>query len=137
MRFIPERVAQEHPMGCAVACVASRCGLTYTKALDTFTVPSHAWTRGFYCEEIVEALAQLGLKYTFARFLPDDHSKYLNIVGSIVFIDPCDRYPSGHFIVRSAEGWMNPWVTFPKMNPVVAEIQSELPGAVGYIIYEI
>ena len=124
-------------MGCAVACVAYRCGLSYAKALAAFATPSHAWTRGFYCEEIVEAFAQLGRRYDFAKFSPDAHASRLLIEGSIVFIDSGDLFPSGHFLVRCAQGWMNPWSTFPKMTPVVAKIQPDLPGKIGYIVYEI
>lgn len=131
-----ERVAQEHPMGCAVACVAFRCGVDYRAALAMFSQPEHAWTRGFYCGEIVEALARLGRAYSFARYLRSEHEGLLEIPGTLVFVDPCERYPSGHFLARGERGWMNPWSTFPHMIPVEAEFQVTLPGPIGYVLFE-
>lgn len=136
MELFTAGVVQEHPMGCAVACVAYRCGITYEQALTTFLAPEHAWTRGFYCEEVVSALAELQHRYSFSRYHPEEHEKFLNIPGTIIFVDPCERYPSGHFLARGLNQWMNPWSTFPKMTPVEFEFQSGLPGPIGYVIFE-
>jgi hypothetical protein len=141
-------VAQLHPLGCGVACVASRCGLSYKAALSLFARQEHAWTRGFYCSEIVEALSNAGFKYAFAKYDPSLHEKVIEIPGAIVFVGPCSDYPSGHFLLRCQTGhrighrighrmgWMNPWANFPMMNDVEAKLQKTLPAQVTYVIYE-
>src|SRR5439155_1668986 len=61
-------VTQEHGAGCAVACVAFVLGTSYQEALALFKRPNHAWGRGFYCREIIEALETAGKKYSFVHF---------------------------------------------------------------------
>jgi hypothetical protein len=136
MELFAAGVPQEHPMGCAVACVAFRCAISYPAALAAFSTHEHAWTRGFYCEEVVEALANLGLKYSFDHYESKKHGEFLTVPGTIIFVNPFEQYPSGHFLVRGLNSWMNPWSTFPNMNPVRAEFQESLPGRIGYVLFE-
>lgn len=129
-------VPQEHPMGCAIACVASLCGVSYKTAFTFFTVQEYAWTRGYYCSEIVSAFGKAGHQYKYTKFKPvRDELKALT-PGTIVFVDPCKNYPAGHFFARTAKGWMNPWVNFPQMNNIKAEFQETLPGKISYIVYK-
>jgi hypothetical protein len=128
-------VSQEHPLGCAVACVASLCKMRYQQALELFEVQQHAWTRGFYCSEIVKALANAGLSYAFAEFESKKHSQHITKTGTIVFVAPCSKYPAGHFLLRLKNGWMNPWMNFPRMNDVQAAIEKRLPGKISYLVY--
>ena len=127
--------AQEHPMGCAVACVASLCRISYQEALSLFDQPENAWTRGFYCSEIVAALQKRHLKYQYSVFNPGEHSATLETSGTFVFIDPCPQYPAGHFFVKTENGWMNPWSNFPQMNPVKSDFQKSLPFRISYVIH--
>lgn len=122
-------------MGCAVACVASYCGTDYPAALRLFETDRHAWTRGFYCVEVVEALAKIGQRYTYEAFRSPKHIKILHTPGSILFLAPSERYPSGHYVLRVENGWMNPWVNFPQMNPVRAAEVSDLEGEVAYVVF--
>lgn len=124
-------------MGCGAACAAFASGTTYAVALNAFTTPEHAWTRGFWCEEIVEALGRLGHSYSFSRFDKPKFEAKLTIPGTIIFVESCEAYPGGHFFARDKQGWMNPWTTFPRMNPVEAGVQLSLPGPISYIIYKI
>jgi hypothetical protein len=133
-------VSQEHLLGCGVACVASRCGITYKDALSLFSHPEHAWTRGYYCEEMVEALKSAGFFYSFARFDPTDAgnkiARLLKIPGTIAFQERCEEYPHGHFFVRTSSGWMNPWSNFPWMDEIKSEIQPEIAGNISFVIFE-
>lgn len=130
-------VSQEHPLGCAVACVASLSNTSYKQALNLFDDPELAWNRGFYCSEIVKALAQLEMNYTFEEYKTAKHSKKINKPGSIVFIEPNSKYPAGHFMLRLENGWMNPWANFPQMIPVESKVEKKLPGDISYIVYEV
>lgn len=49
-------ITQEHGMGCAVACTTYVLNYTYKRALKLYEAPHNAWSRGFYCQEIVKAL---------------------------------------------------------------------------------
>jgi hypothetical protein len=129
-------VPQEHTMGCAVACLASRCGLSYKKALTLFDNAENAWTRGFFCEEIVNAFNLTQYRYAYEEFDLKKHLYLLEKEGTIAFIAPCEAYPLGHFILRVGEGWMNPWSNYPQLVPVESSIQKNIAWPVSFIIYE-
>lgn len=76
-----QKVAQEDAMGCGLACVASVCGLSYARTKGTLFRNIGDIRRGFYCRELVRALARAGKAYRFhhvknlpARNLPSDQS---------------------------------------------------------------
>lgn len=129
-------ITQIHPMGCGVACVASRCNITYSQALKAFKTPKLAWTRGIYCKEIVTALRNSGLEYKFERFATHRHKKHLAKAGTIIFTRPSLQYPSGHYFIRTKNGWMNPWINFPEMTPAKAGIQKNMDQKISYVIFE-
>lgn len=127
-------------MGCGVACVGSRCGLSYAHALALFAEPCNAWTRGYYCREIVAAFAKANLRYAFAIFDPDKHRVLLERPGTVVFHPRGAKYPEGHFFLRTSKGWMNPWSNFPRIDKsggIKAKIQAELGLDPDYVIYEL
>ncbi|MFH1400598.1 MAG: hypothetical protein ABIH41_03700, partial [Nanoarchaeota archaeon] len=111
-------VAQEHVMGCGVACVAAAARIRYVDALRRFNV-KNAGTKGYTLAEMRGALAQLGLRYAFARMGPE-RKALMRKVGTIVFIKPSDRYPAGHYLLRVASGWMDPWINLPSVAPARA-----------------
>ena len=127
-------VVQVHPLGCAVACVAALCGTSYDEALRFFDQPELAWTRGYYCSEVTSALNQLGLDYIFEVYDANRHSSALEKSGTIVFVGSCPAYPAGHYLLRSHQGWMNPWSNFPKMIKAKAGFEAELHGQIAYVI---
>jgi hypothetical protein len=127
-------VIQEHPMGCAVACVAAQCGITYSQALRLFVKKEYAWTRGYYCQEVVAALSVASCSYFFEKFHLRRHKKFLSTPGTIIFLEPSALYPAGHYLLRTKKGWMNPWANFPNIVPAKAGIQRSLPGKVAYVI---
>ena len=129
-------VSQEHPMGCAVACIAERCGISYSKALALLPSADLAWTRGIYCEELVSALGLGGFIYCSEEYDERLHNHLLKREGTIVFVKECERYRYGHFVVCTKNGWMNPWINCPQMIPVVSGYESNLPGEVQYIVFE-
>jgi hypothetical protein len=122
-------------MGCAVACTAYVLKCTYQQALELYEKPQKAWGAGFYCEEIVMAMAKAGklCKYKRIRTLNDD---VLDVPDTIVFIEKSDIYPAGHFVVRTLEAsWMNPWINFPLIAPAQSGFQSELSGNPMYAVF--
>ena len=127
-------VAQEHCAGCAVACVASVCGISYATALKLFAHPDYAGYRGYYCPEVVAALQKTGRRYAFRKVTDKDRA-LLRKEGCIVFVLSSTRYPLGHFLLKTRKGWMNPWVNIPAIGDVCAGICSRLPGKAQWVIY--
>lgn len=128
-------VSQENPLGCAVACVASQCHITYQQALQLFDQPDYSWTRGFYCSEIVRAFAKVNLEYSFEKYEIKKHAFWLEKAGTIVFIAPNAKYPAGHYFLRLPEGWMNPWANFPQMIPVQSALEKNIEGEILYVVF--
>jgi len=112
------------------------CRISYAQALSLFKQKHNAWGRGFYCSEIVEALSKAQHQYKFSAYNSARHLKLAKQVGTIVFVGPSTQYPSGHFLLRVDEGWMNPWSNFPQMCPVRSDVVSKLPGKITYLVYE-
>ena len=133
----PSTITQEHPLGCGVACVAFRRGTSYADSLSLFAHPENAWSVGYYCADMVAALARAGLTYAFAEYDAARHSGLLSQEGTIVFIGACEKLPSGHYLIRAREGWMNPWSNFPSMVPARSAFQDSLPGTVTHVVYEL
>ncbi len=102
-------VAQEDPMGCGVACVANRLGISYAEALKLFDRPEDARTIGYKCRYIVEALRRGGVD---ARLHHIKHSlrhvtisgRDPEITGAIVLLVRSERYPYQHYLLKTAEG---------------------------------
>lgn len=125
---------QEQPMGCAVACVASLCGISYKSALNLFMNKSYASTRGYYCKEISQALLKRGLNYGWKKVSPKTHY-LLNKEGIILFVARSKKYPAGHFLLKTSKGWMNPWINYPQIATAKAGFQKGLPGKPQWIMY--
>ena len=126
-------VAQEHTMGCGVACVACVSGVSYSAVFKVLS-REHALTRGYFCKELVHALALLGLEYVHKK-VTSKTRKYLENEGSIVFIASSKKYPRGHYFARTKKGWMNPWVNFPSITPAKAGFNRKLPGKAQWVIF--
>ncbi|OIO64928.1 hypothetical protein COY28_05075 [Candidatus Woesearchaeota archaeon CG_4_10_14_0_2_um_filter_57_5] len=126
----PKPIAQEHCTGCAVACVASACGISYAAALKLFTHQEHAGFRGYYCPEVVAALQKAGLRYAW-RKVTGKNRALLRKEGAIVFVGSSTRYPLGHFLLKTRKGWMN----IPAIGDVRAGFCSRLPGKAQWVIY--
>jgi hypothetical protein len=133
-------VPQEHALGCAVACVAARARISYARAHLYFHSRELAWTRGYYCSEVTEALARAGFNYTYNKCSTNENrdliARFGERVGTIAFIAPGLFYPVGHFLLRVPGGWMNPWLNFPRIHPLEAGFQPHLVGELSYLIYE-
>jgi len=66
----------------------------------------------------------------------DKTKKYLNKIGSIVFIKRSKKWPSGHYLLKTSKGWMNSWINYPKTNPTKSGFNKKLPGEAQWIIYK-
>jgi hypothetical protein len=127
-------VSQRHDMGCGIACVASVACINYRSALKFFS-EKYADTRGYYCRDVTRALKRSGFAYSHGKVTPSTR-KYLRREGTIVFVRRSRRYPSGHYLVKSDCGWMNPWKNYPSL-PVKAGFDKRLPGKAQWVIFRV
>lgn len=123
-------VAQEDPLGCGVACVAYLLNLSYKDALQMFpNGKERANTVGFYSKELASKLGE-SYKVGFAK----RNKKFIHRSGSIIFMKRGKKYRCGHFMVRSGNQWMDPWINFPSWAPR-AGFRKRLPEQSVYIIF--
>lgn len=133
-----ELITQKHKLGCGIACVASFLRYDYETLLSM--IPNgdiHASERGFYCIELVALLKQFGYEKATHRYIKPHIRSYIYHNGTIVYIKRSNIYPSGHYLIRTTVGWMDPWKNFPVSSCIsVAEsgIRKKLPGIPIYAI---
>lgn len=128
-------VPQEEPMGCGVACVASLLKINYKKSLKLFN-RKNANYPNFYCREIVKIIKKEELSYKHNK-VTKKTKRHINKIGSIVFIKKSERYLYGHFLLKTKEGFMDPWINHPKINPAKAGFRKKLSGIPQWVIYKI
>jgi len=128
-----ELVAQEHTMGCGIACVASAAGVSYEEALSK-TESALILKRGCYLRELKEALKKLGHNYNYKKYSEKDYDLLKN-PGTIVFIRRSTNYPNGHYLLKTKKGWMDPWINCPEIAPAKAGYCKELPGEPQWILF--
>ena len=73
-------IVQRHALGCGVACVAYVLRFGYSKALRLFNQPENAEVIGYWCRDLVAALATLNVDYVYRYFKPK-HGKILTAPG--------------------------------------------------------
>ena len=126
-------ITQEAPMGCAIACTASLANLSYKqmrKHFDEGMIKEQ--TSGFYNRDIVNVLNKIKIKakiFNMKRW----GNKNMGF-GTIVFIERSKKYPAGHYLLKTKNGWMNPWINYPNINPAKAGFQKTLPGKVKWVV---
>jgi hypothetical protein len=132
-----ELITQEESMGCGIACVASRIGEDYQSTRKLFSDSERSLNEGYYCEDLIEALEKKGLKYGFKEIKEGDEG-IVNRTGTIVFAKRGDKYPEGHWLLKTEKGWMNSWFNWPsKIKEAVSGYDSEFPGIPEWVVYEI
>lgn len=73
-------------------------------------------------------------KYAYNKIEGDKYSK---ITGSITLIYRNEKYPTGHYLLRVKNGWVDPWYNLPSIDNVKAGIRKQLPGSVWYVLYPV
>ena len=73
-------------------------------------------------------------KYTYDKV---EGNKYSKIPGSITLIYKSEKYPTGHYLLRVKNGWVDPWYNLPSIDNVKADIRKSLPTNPWYVIYPV
>ena len=128
-------ITQKEPMGCGIACVALALNISYKSGKKLFDNPEYSLSRGYYCKELVRVLNKRKKNYSFSK-INEKNKSLLNEERVIVFIEKGKKYPSGHYLIKTKEGWMNPWINFPIITPAKSGFQKNLPAKAKWIIYQ-
>nr|WP_158651760.1 cysteine peptidase family C39 domain-containing protein [Marinobacterium profundum] len=110
-------VVQEDEWGCGVACVASLLGITYIDAMDRLQEANlhkiDFANEGLELEPIISVLKKAGMRVSIENNLK------LWPIGTIAFLNENDGdyKGSGHYLLRTTEGWMDPWYNVLYQNP--------------------
>lgn len=130
-------IAQKHTMGCGVASVANVLGISYNRALYLFdNGKENVKDTGFLCKDIVAALNKSGKNYHYGYINQTIRKKIYN-PGTIVFIRRSKRYPYGHYLTRSNNRWVDPWINLrydKEPRHSIAGIRERLLGKAIYAI---
>ena len=129
-------VAQKDSMGCGVACVANRLGLSYDQALGLFEYSAYAQSIGYKCKYVVAALQAGGLDVRLRHIrrelpLPELPN------GAIVFLERSVLYPYQHYLLKVEQGWVDPWINMHDCSDVKytqVGVRQILPGRAYYAI---
>ena len=131
-----EPIAQENNFGCGVACTAFLLKINYAVAVGLFEMGEEKTDKtGFKCKDIVKVLNEFGLRYIYKHVGFKIKNKIYSS-GVIVFIRRSKKYPSGHYLVRYRNKWMDSWINFPRMDRQ-AGFRRRLPGQPIYMILPI
>jgi hypothetical protein len=132
-------VAQRHPMSCGLACVSFITGESYDTIVDG-EPQVKLEEAGFLCPELVDKLEEHGQHYSWKKLEEDERDGDFK-VGDIVFIEPSNAIPGGHFLAKSTAGWMDPWINLDLARPFAAEAEAgfrdALPGRAEYLVYKL
>lgn len=130
-----ESITQEFDYGCGIACYAFALGISYKKAAKQLG-EQQAQSNRFWVKDLREALNKSGLSYISRHCKPrQDNLEYSE--GTIVLIRRSKIYPTGHYLIRHNNQWMDPWVNSPSNNDIrmaKSGYRKELPGIPMYII---
>lgn len=123
-------VSQQDEWGCGVACVASLTGLSYKEARRRLQqhkgASIDAEPEGLELEPIIKVLREAGIRMEQTSGLKRWP------LGTIAFLsEERGRYKgSGHYLLKTAEGWMDPWSNMDE-TPRRAGFVDRLPHGTG------
>lgn len=128
-------ITQEYDYGCGIACFAFALKITYKEAVNLLGKEQSNSNR-FYVKDLTDALNRNGLSY-FSRYVKPHIRNNIYKDGSIVLIKRSKHYPTGHYLIRYNNLWMDPWINLPfEKNIKKAEsgFRKRLPGTPIYVL---
>ena len=130
-----QSITQEFDYGCGIACYAFVHNSTYQEAEKQLGEEQAKSTR-FLIKDFVAALNNSNKPY-ISKHVKAPTKKLIYAEGVIVLIRRSKRYPSGHYLIRHNDTWMDPRINLP-YNKNIKHAQSgfrkRLPGAPMYAL---
>ena len=111
-KSIMHPVPQEDDYGCGCACIASIVGLTYA-AVRKKLKWSHLRTGGLIAGQLSAGLKAFGRRYHVHFTKSRDVTTGDIPIGAIVKVRGKKYGTAGHYLVRTPDGWMDPWFNCP------------------------
>jgi len=128
-------VTQKFDYGCGIACFAFAANMTYAQA-EIFLGKEQSCSTRFWCKDMVAALSRYGLAYEH-RYVKPHVRRRIYREGTIVLIARSKHYPSGHYLIRHDDRWMDPWINLPfnkNIKQAKSGFRKRLPGRPMYAI---
>ncbi len=131
--------------GCGIACLANLLDKDYDIVKKDFEKKFYTIEKGTKMFDIVNYLKTQKLNYKSKFFNQNkkyklnkvEADKFSRIPGSITLIAKNEKYPIGHYLLRTKNGWIDPWYDFPSIDNVKVGVRKELPGNPWYVLYPI
>lgn len=130
-----QAITQEMDYGCGVACFAFATKQSYSLAAS-YLGTEQAENSRFWVKDFVKALNHYGLKYQ-SKYVKPHIRPLIYQEGAIVLIKRSKHYPAGHYLIRHADYWMDPWINLPKIkniNQAKSGYRKRLPGSPMYAL---
>jgi hypothetical protein len=128
-------ITQEVDYGCGIACFAFALHLTYQQSVN-YLGPKQAVSTRFWVKDFAAALNKSGKSYG-AKYIKPCLRKKIYQEGTIVLIRRSKHYPSGHYLIRNNNQWMDPWINLPFDNDIShakSGFRKRLPGSPMYVL---
>lgn len=129
-------VVQKDEYGCSVACMAFLLDKNYDELLNLIPDGKNkVIENGLICKEITDVLNNFG-SFEYKYIKPNLKDEILK-GETIVFIKRSKEYPSGHFLIRYKNEWMDPWINLLRNKDIKKAktgFRKELPGTPIYLI---
>jgi hypothetical protein len=127
-------VTQEVDYGCGVACFAFVTNMSFQQAI-IFLGIKYSVKHGWKPSDLVKALNRYGHNYknNYVRNKNLETYRY----GTIVLLERSIKYPVGHYLVLSRDGWMDPWINMHEdsnINQAISGYREEIPGKILYAL---
>lgn len=130
-----QSVPQQHEMSCGLACISYITSIQYDK-IAKGEEHLRLTQRGYSCIALVRKLDMLGYKYSWRKCTNENVIANLS-TGSIVFVEPSEDLPYGHWLTLAQQGWMDPWINYASSRDI-SQAQSgfreSLPGRPSYLV---
>ncbi|KAB7702100.1 hypothetical protein GBN33_03095 [Plesiomonas shigelloides] len=126
-------VAQTDEWGCGVACVASFLGISYSTASELLRKHKNGKTvnqtpKGLELHHIALALQDYGY-----RVVADWKEPKKFVQGTIVCIAGEKPYDGHHYMLKTRNGWMDPWLNIGK-KPRKAGFRKKYPDGTEFLV---
>ncbi|MDQ3158593.1 MAG: hypothetical protein M3P98_00460 [bacterium] len=129
-------ITQKNDFGCGIACFAFAANVSYEQA-EAWLGQEQANSNRFYVKDFRKALIKHGLNYSSKHMKPQNR-QLLKKDGAIVLIRRSKNYPSGHYLIRYENTWMDPWINLRIDNNIAnaeSGFRKQLPGSAMYVLY--
>lgn len=140
--MIKPAVRQEDDFGCGFACIAYICDMNYQDVKKCTDNADKAKTGSYRCKFLADTLNRIYKENKIEKIWK---TKYVGKTknpkipsDSIVYISKNYKYKYGHYIVKTDQGYMNPFVNVDKVDSDVrlsiAKFERSMCGAPSLII---